>query len=250
VPVHRLLQAQAELKADFLAHPDPDRWGTEIVLSLLPWQPVIDGTLVPIRPIDRIATGAAKEIDLIAGSNREEWNFFVVPNGAIGQIPEEALTAVIAANGLPAQATVDAYRAARPGAGPGELFSAIQGDRIFRIPALRLAEAHAASPSATYTYEFAWRSPQFGGRLGACHGIDVPFVFDTLPAGDNPLLGPNPPRKLAAAMHGAWVSFAKTGDPGWPKFDLTRRATMRFDTESEVVDDPLARERLVWEGVR
>jgi carboxylesterase type B len=32
----------------------------------------------------------------------------------------------------------------------------------------------------TYMYEFAWRSPQFNGLLGACHGLEIAFVFDTL----------------------------------------------------------------------
>jgi para-nitrobenzyl esterase len=61
--------------------------------------------------------------------------------------------------------------------------------------------------------------------------------------------GPNPPQSLADAMHGAWLAFAATGDPGWPKYDLSRRATMHFDTSSQVMNDPLARER-AWEGVR
>ena len=64
------------------------------------------------------------------------------------------------------------------------------------------------------------------------------------------LAGPNPPRQLADMMHAAWVAFARTGNPGWPRYDLTRRATMRFDTASEVVDDPRATERVLWEGVR
>ena len=51
-------------------------------------------------------------------------------------------------------------------------------------------------------------------------------------------------------MHGAWVSFAAHGDPGWPEYDLRRRATMRFDAVSRVVDDPRRRERELWRGVR
>jgi carboxylesterase type B len=99
-------------------------------------------------------------------------------------------------------------------------------------------------------YEFAWRSPQFGGRLGACHGAEIAFVFDTLGDGSEALAGADPPQQLAERMHAAWIGFARSGDPGWPKYDLTRRATMRFDTSSEVVDDPRSRERLLWEGVR
>ena len=99
-------------------------------------------------------------------------------------------------------------------------------------------------------YEFAWRSPQFGGRLGAAHAVEIPFVFDTLGLGTEPLLGPDPPQLLATAMHAAWVAFAAKGDCGWPKFDLDRRPTMHFDTASEVMDDPLAPKLALWKGVR
>jgi carboxylesterase type B len=51
-------------------------------------------------------------------------------------------------------------------------------------------------------------------------------------------------------MHAAWVAFATSGDPGWPRYDLSRRKTMRFDMTSQIVDDPLARERTLWEGMR
>jgi carboxylesterase type B len=250
ISVDRLLRAQAELKADLMAHPDPERWGGEVVVSLLPWQPVIDGDVVPARPIDRIAAGAGAGIDLMAGWTTDEWNFFLVPSGAIEHIAHEAVTGVIAAYGLPLDATLATYGAADPGAGAGNLLAAVQGDRVLRIPVLRLAEAHATSPAATYMYEFAWRSPQFDGRLGACHGAEIAFVFDALGDTTEALAGPNPPQQLADTMHAAWVAFAKNGNPGWPRYDLTRRATMRFDTRSEVVDDPRSTERLLWEGVR
>jgi para-nitrobenzyl esterase len=102
-------------------------------------------------------------------------------------------------------------------------------------------------------YEFAWPSPQFDGRLGAVHALEIPFVFDTLDQELpllGPLLGPNPPQQLAGTMHAAWVGFATNGDPGWPKYDLNRKATMRFNTTSHVVDNPRAWERALWEGVR
>ena len=98
-------------------------------------------------------------------------------------------------------------------------------------------------------YEFAWPSP----GLGAVHALEIAFVFDTL-SKDAPLLGPllgeDPPQELADTMHAAWVSFATSGDPGWPAYDLSRRATMRFNRTSQVVDDPRSWERALWEGVR
>lgn len=250
VPVARLIEAQAKFRADLISHPDPDRLGAEVVISGLPWQPVIDGDVVPARPIDRIAAGAGAGVDVMAGSNVEESNFFLVPTGAIDQVAPEAVAGAVAAYGLPVEKALATYRALRPGASAGELLSAIQSDWSFRIPALRLAEAHATRAAASYLYEFAWRSPSFNGRLGACHGLEIPFVFDLLPHRPDPLLGPDPPQPLADTMHGAWVGFAKTGDPGWPKYDLRRRTTMRFDVKSETVDDPLAAQRTLWDGVR
>ena len=247
VPVDRLLAAQAELRADLLAHPDPERWG-EVAVSMMPWQPVIDGDIIPARPIDRIAAGDGGDIDVIVGTNTDEQRLFLAPDGAIEHITGEALAGAIAAYGLPVEATLAAYRAAYPDAGAGDLLAAIQTDWYWRIPAIRLADAHAERTASTYMYEFAWRSPQFDGLLGACHALEIAFVFDALGNRTELLWGANPPQQLADTMHAAWVAFATHGDPGWPKYDLSRRATMRFDTTSEVVDDPRSWERELWAG--
>jgi carboxylesterase type B len=102
-------------------------------------------------------------------------------------------------------------------------------------------------------YEFAWSSPGVGALFGACHALEIGFVFDTLDLGPNQMLGgmlgADPPQELADAMHGAWVAFAAAGEPGWPKYELDRRATMRFDTVSRVVDDPRSFERTLWKGL-
>jgi para-nitrobenzyl esterase len=250
VPVDRLIQAQARLEAELAAHPAPARWGEEVVVTMLPWQPTVDGDIIPAPPLDRIAAGAGAAIDVMVGTNADEHRLFLVPGGAIDQVTAEALAGAVAAYGLPVEATLAAYRAAHRGASAGDLLAAIQTDWYWRIPAIRLADAHAKSPAATYMYEFAWRSPQFNGRLGACHALDIAFVFDTLGNGTEPLLGIDPPQHLADTMHAAWVAFATNGDCGWPKYDLSRRATMRFDTTSEVVDDPRSAERVLWAGVR
>jgi carboxylesterase 2/para-nitrobenzyl esterase len=250
IPVDRVLAAQAELRADLLAHPDPERWGVEVVTSMMPWQPVIDGDVIPARPIDRISAGAGASVDLMVGTNADEHRLFLAPGGAIERITNEALVAVVAAYGLPVETTLAAYRAAHPNANAGDLLAAIQTDWFWRIPAIRLADAHARSAASTYMYEFAWRSPQFNGLLGACHALEIPFVFDTLGSGTEPLWGTNPLQQLADTMHAAWVAFGVNGDCGWPKYDLSRRATMRFDTTSEVVYDPRSAERALWDGVR
>ncbi len=252
VPVDRMLQAQAELNADLAAHPDPQRWGEEVMVSLIMWQPVIDGDVIPARPIERICAGVGADIDVLVGTTTDEWRFFLVPNGVIKHITDDILAGAVAAYGLPVEAALATYRSARPNASAGDLLAAIQGDWYVRTPATRLAASHAenAKTSATYMYEFAWRSPQFNGLLGACHGIEIPFVFDTLGNGAESLLGTDPPQQLADTMHAAWVDFATNGHCGWPKYDAIHRATMRFDITSEVVNDPRPEERALWEGTR
>jgi carboxylesterase 2/para-nitrobenzyl esterase len=247
LPSERILEAQLAIRIELMTRPDPKVWG-EVALTNLPWQPTIDGTIVPGRPIDRIIAGAGAEVELIVGTNVEENRLFLVPGGAIDGISNEMLAAVVAGYGLPVEQTLAAYRSADPKASAGDLMATIQCDWYWRLPALRLADAHArAAKARTFMYEFAWRSPQFGGRLGACHSLEIPFVFDTLGLGTTPLVGPKPPQSLADKMHAAWVGFAKTGDPGWPTYDLIRRSTMRFDVESSVQHDPRAAERQLWE---
>jgi para-nitrobenzyl esterase len=249
IPPERILQAQAKLGAELLARPDPAFWG-EVAFSCLPWAPTVDGATIPAAPIERIREGIAADIDLLVGSNREETRLFLLSDGTMDRITEEALAGMARACGLSAEG-LNGYRAAHPGASAGDLFSAIQTDWYWRIPAVRMADAHAKTGrAATYMYEFAWRSPQMQGRLGAAHGVEMPFVFDTLGLGTEPLLGRYPPQSLADRMHAAWVAFADSGECDWPKYDCVRRPTLRFETESRVVDDPLAAELALWKGMR
>lgn len=124
------------------------------------------------------------------------------------------------------------------------------GHRLPRRTA-RLAEARAGQRGSTYLYEFGWQPPTFDGRIGACHTAEIPFVFDNLddPA-MLPLLGVDPPQGLADVMHGAWVSFATDGRPGWAEYDPEERITMHFDTVPEIRTDPRARQRSMWDGRR
>jgi carboxylesterase type B len=261
VPVQRLLTAQAELKAELLAHPDPEHWGHDVAASLMLWQPVIDGEVIPRRPIDRIAAGAGARVDVIVGTNTEDWKLFLAITGMLARVTEKNLSGTdsiagfppLGAYGLPVRAALEAYRAHYPDATPGDLLAAVQTDWWVRIPAIRLAEAHAnaarGSGAETYMYEFAWAAP----GLGAVHALEVPFVFDTMDTNARlfgPLLGDKPPQELADTMHAAWVSFATSGDPGWPGYEPDVRATMRFDVAPGVVNDPRSWERDLWEGIR
>jgi para-nitrobenzyl esterase len=262
VPIDRLLEGQAQIDLEVMSSPDPALWGAEVVASTMPFHPVVDGDVVPGEPIARIAAGACADVDVLVGTNSDDWRMFPVLGGFIDKVTDDALVGPVgaygswsmAAFGLTAETALPAYRAAHPGGSPGDLLAAVLTDWWVRVPAIRLADAHVPSPAGTFMYEFAWPSPVLGGRLGACHALEIPFVFDTLDLGTGQMLGgalgEDPPQQLADAMHPAWVRFARTGAPGWPRYDLERRATMRFGLALEVVEDPYARERCLWAGVR
>ncbi len=254
VPGDQLIAAQVELSRDLareaITKPDPRRW-REVLVNLMPHEPVIDGEILPELPIKRLAAGAGSGVEVMVGTNTNEYHFYLVPPGVIDLLSEESLADLCVAYGIPLAETLATYRELYPGASPGELFANLVTDWFFRLPAIRLAEARVAHAEPAYMYEFAWRSPQFNGRLGACHALELPFVFDNLHQDENKgLAGPAAPQSVADAMHAAWVSFATHGDPGWPRYDLTQRATMRFDIVSEVVDDPHSVARMFWEGRR
>ncbi|HWO63245.1 MAG TPA: carboxylesterase family protein [Umezawaea sp.] len=148
---------------------------------------------------------------------------------AFAAVPDEDLIAAVAGLHTTSLAGVTPFGVVRTGHGPAHAVDLLVGtnteeaglyqdpsrtaaiDELFREGARRLVEAHGGA----LTYDFDWR----GGTYGACHGVDLPFVFETtdLPAlrGPHGLLGPDVPPSLAAEVHGAWVRFATTGDPGW-----------------------------------
>lgn len=239
-----LIEAQATVTAQLQANPDPARYGPSIVtrgLGLMSLFPVVDGTLVAGPPVDAIESGAGADLDLMVGVNTEEFRFFLVPTGVAAAVPEAALPTLAAARGW-SPGIAEHYAANRPGATPGDVLSAIMTDWVFRAPTTRIARAHASGPGRTFQYEFAWRTNVSG--LGACHALEIPFVFDCLRnEGVTALTGPTPPQELATRMHAAWVAFATTGDPGWPEFE----SVMTFDQPADtIMVNPRADELALW----
>ena len=217
------------------------------LIGLSPFSLVLD-----TQPAESVAVGLSADIDLLIGTNSEEGNLYLVPVDKYATSTAADVDDAAARSHPNPARLVETYRKTRPEASFGELRSAIMGDALFCAGSWALAGAHAAHPeSATYAYEFAWRSHALNGELGATHAVELPFVFDLahLPQLHGPaaLLGPDkPPADLAARMHETWVRFARTGNPGWDPYDTTRRATMRCDAAWTQVVDPRSQERMAW----
>ncbi|MDA8449468.1 carboxylesterase family protein [Acidovorax sp. NCPPB 3859] len=226
---------------------DRAAWG-RLSLGGTAFLPVIDGDLLDAPPLDMLARGLRPRVPVVVGSTDEEARIYMVPGGAIHRITPADVDRFVGDLELP-PGTLEIYRPVSRDPSPGEVYTALQSDYTFRKPALRIAETRSRSGMAWH-YHFSWKSPGFGGQLGAAHFVDVPFAFGTQHSGQaRPLLGDDPPDALADAMHSAWVAFARTGDPGWPAYDLARRATKRFDAPCSVVLDPERTTRGLWNGV-
>ena len=223
--------------------------------------PTIDGGLLPEHPLTAIEGGVAEGKELLVGTNLEEMKLWVIGNRKLtGGDEDYILTRLERTFGPDAADALAAYKAARADRGddltPIELWAAIESDRVFRIPSLRMCEAQAATGTAAYDYLFTWRSPALGGLLGSCHALEIPFVFGTLTTpGVERFTGEGPDAlALSERMQDAWLAFAKTGDPStealgeWPAYDAGRRATMVLDVTCRVEDAPLEPERAYWDG--
>jgi len=125
------------------------------------------------------------------------------------------------------------------------------------VPAIRLAEAQSVHQPATFAYLYTWESPALGGRLGACHGVVVPFAFGLIGTkGADFFVGSGPEAEaLAGCTMDAWLSFARGGDPGhpglpeWAAFEPGARQTMILGAARELASDPYSAERAAWDGV-
>jgi para-nitrobenzyl esterase len=241
-------QLEAKIALDITTSLDPKVWG-RLAVDLMPFEPTIDGDVVPALPITTIKKGVGADVQLLTGTTAEEWRLFVVPPGLISFFQDSHVDMALAGYSGSDPGLTQLYAAL--GGTAGERLCVIITDWYLWIPAVRMAEARADGPASTFLYELAWRSPLYKGAMGACHGLDLPFVFETLGTeSGRALAGDAAPQELAERMHAAWVSFARAGDPGWAPYESGSREVMMFDENSEVVSDPHGDRREAWSGLR
>jgi para-nitrobenzyl esterase len=236
VPLGQILDAQGKMTAGSVDD------------ALTVFSPAVDGELFD-GPIAKAAT--TNPLPLVLGTTRDEMSLFTTFNPALGSLDLDGARTIFAKRfGEGADTAIAAYSAARPGASPKQLVSAMQTDDVFRVPAQRLAAGRVANEVATWMYWFTWPTPAFGGSLGSCHAVDIAFAFHNLGrTGVAQFTGTSESRiPVADAYSGAVLAFATHDDPGWPPYDDTLRTTRRFDVQSETLDDPEPELRTLWAG--
>jgi para-nitrobenzyl esterase len=220
---------------------------------------VIDGELLRAAPLEAARSGALAKLPLLIGTNRDETRVLDFEDPALAALERKALVPRLRERGLDpglADAAVAAYTVRRRGASASELFHAIETDRCFRVPALRLAESLCAAGAPAFVYEFAFGGASGSGATGAFHGLEQPFVFGTRrvhPFGA--LVADDADAKaLSRRMRDAWCAFARGGNPRsplggpWPAFTSQDRDTQIFDASTRVERAPREAERAFWDG--
>ena len=252
LPVEEILRAQAAVETRVQTEHGREA-GPGV--GALTFQPVVDGAVLPSPALDAVRAGSAAGVRLVAGTTADEWNLFHLRDRMRGPLTEDKLrTRVARIAGDRAGDVIEVYRRARPHADADGLACAVMTDHVFRQPAIRLAEAQLPHAPRVSMYRFDLPSTAMGGALGACHAIEVPFVFDNLDRGGVAmLLGDldDEARRLAGRTARAWAAVAHTGSPAhddldWPAYDLDGRRTCLLDRRVSVAPDPEGEIRAMW----
>ena len=224
VPVDQLISAQTAAAMALLPS-----------VGMMPFHPMVDGDVLLAPPVAALGAGSAAGVPMVIGTTTDEMRLFLDLSGP--PPPRDKLCSRVArytaTDPARADVIVSTYEKCLGTSDTNEIWAALFTDVEMQRPAAAMRDAQRAH-GPTYAYEFGW--PATERRLGACHGIDIPFTFGNFVDGWAEFVGADdvgsPPRTHAARRRGR--RFARDGDPGWPPAP----SAMRFDRDSAVVDDP------------
>jgi para-nitrobenzyl esterase len=197
--------------------------------------PNVDGWVLPAATGKTFDRGGQHDVPVVVGYNADEWTalrhywpivtldgFRQVLRAVYGPLADRAIELYPATTDAEAAAAADRW----------------QTDFYYVGPSSFIAERVAKAGGRAYLYVFSRRIHVPGGeKLGAHHGIEIPYVWDTLAS---ETWVPRQPRdqELASAMSGAWVRFAATGDPNggglpaWPIYSGRERGYLELGDDA------------------
>ncbi len=215
--------------------------------------PIRDGRLIPVDPYEAIQKGCADGVKLLIGTNENEWNYWKqeIPEFELNFPPRwECLIDELKEEFQPDK--IDRYISLRNDKSRLDVILDFANDIGFRIPAVIMAEKQSGHAD---TYMYYFKEPSKIEGMGACHAVELAYVFQNFDGMAAIYTGPGPSRELAAQVQDAWVNFAISGDPGtdsisWPKYETTSRATMFIENGNwQVVNDPGSEDRVLLEDI-
>ena len=201
--------------------------------------PIRDGYILPEDGFDEMEKGAYDGIDLLIGTNADEMRYWIQESGYFWVF--KIILQLILDN-------VTLIRIKKDGLSYYNKFKEIVkinpcenflSDLFFRMPALKMAQIHSKKNNNVYLYYWTW--PSSIPNFGACHAVEVSYVFNNLHEthymGDK-----NINYKLGAIVQDMWANFAKCGDPStkdylWKKYNDKNNYTMTLGGKIELIDN-------------
>ena len=210
--------------------------------------PERDGIVLPEDPYAAYQDGAGSGIDMLIGTNADETRYFI---GELGGYEVYTLAGPLVYASIVDRIDEEERRYA-------DAFYALQqeeviwkmteflNDLLFRGPAIRQGELHAGNGGNTYMYY--WTKPSAIEHYGACHAVELAYVFNNLD--DTIFIGEPADPALAATVQDMWINFARNGSPStgeiiWEKYDGNARRTMILGDDIHMESDPLPEQRIL-----
>jgi para-nitrobenzyl esterase len=220
------------------------------------FSPCVDGIALSRDPFHPDAPAISAAVPVLIGTNKDESTLFIRADPRFGEFTEEDLAKrAKTAAGDKAEALTAALRKVFPDYSPTHMISAVQTAMGMWLGSLSLAERKAAQGSGpVYMYMLTWETPVARGALKCPHALEIPLVFDNVERARDFVGRGDEPQAVADQMSEAWLAFARTGNPStpaipdWPAYEPGRRATMLFNVESRVENDPMPEVRKVLQG--
>jgi para-nitrobenzyl esterase len=229
------------------AEPLPGGDGYQGGTPLWDFSPIVDGTVIPDQPRALFDAGEVAQVPWILGSNTDEGTLF-----HIGGIPvdteEEYLDALGRRFGETLADEIAGFYPVADFESPEAALARVTGDAALVCSTHDTARRAAAAGLPVWMYNFDFPIPIPGLEfLGATHGAEIAFVFDTVEG--------EPQTTIGHPMRSYWTSLARTGSPvsygafAWPAFSPDDDRRINFAVPLEVRTDFRSDQCAFWRTV-
>lgn len=194
------------------------------------WQPSLDNYVFTTYPEQAFQSGVYNKVPVIIGSNSEEMSLSAPMQVTTGMVngPFGLINLTVPA---PYQAQANTLYPATNTAQAKESYIGILSDAQFTATARRTARCisqNQTEPVWRYLFSHRHAVPSFANALGAYHGIELFYVFNTIDSASVTILNSAAQQlkddSVKTAVLNYWVNFANTGNPNgsglvnWPQY--------------------------------